>query len=181
MPELELEAGVLEPEAGVLELKAGVLEPEAGVLEPVGVGAAEPVGLGVGAVVGVMLGEGVGETGTVGVAEEPAGTWSRGVGLAFGGLLAAGLHVALGAGLTAVTFPFPGEPEAKPGPPGSLWPLPLLLAPPVPVPEVVSPVVDDVMFPIACRTPGTATAVPANRQTAARARTGRSQAVPNRW
>jgi hypothetical protein len=147
----------------------------------VGVGAAEPVGLGDGAVVGVMLGEGLGRTGTVGVAEGAAGIWSRGVGLTFGGLLTAGVHVALGVGLATVTFPFPCEPGAEPGPPWSCWPLPLLLPPPVPVLDVVSPVADDVMLPIACRNPGIATAVPANRQTAATARTGRSQAVPNRW
>jgi hypothetical protein len=156
------------------------LELEVGGVVSVGVGAAEPVGLGVGVVVGVMLGEGVGRTGTVGVAEGPAGTWSRGVGLAFDGLFAAGVHVALGDGLATVTFPFPSGPGAEPGPPGSVWPLPLLLAPPAPVLEVVWPVADDVMLPIACRNPGTATAVPANRQTAARARTGRSQAVPDR-
>ena len=36
------------------------------------------------------------------------------------------------------------------------------------------------MLTIACRTPGTAMAVPANRKTAATASTGRSHAVPNR-
>jgi hypothetical protein len=157
------------------------LELEAGTVVSVGAGLAEPLGLGVGAVVGVMLGEGVGRTGTVGVADGAAGIWSCGVGLTFGGLLAAGVHVALGVGLAAVTFPFPCEPGAEPGPPGSRWPLPLLLAPPVPVLDVVPPVADDVMLPIACRNSGTAMAVPANRQTAATARTGRSQAVPNRW
>jgi hypothetical protein len=44
----------------------------------------------------------------------------------------------------------------------------------------VPPDVDDAMFTIACRTPGTASAVPAKKTTPARASTGLSQTVPAR-
>jgi hypothetical protein len=58
--------------------------------------------------------------------------------------------------------------------------LPLLSAPPVPVLDVVLPDVDEVMLETAWRNPGTASAVPANRQTAAAATTARSPVVPSR-
>jgi hypothetical protein len=97
-----------------------------------------------------------------------------------GGAFKAGEQVVLPDGFVTVTFPSPFGP-VTPEPPGIFWPLPLLLAPPVPPAGVVFPDEDEPMFTMACRTPGTAMAVPANRQTAARAITGRSQAVPNRW
>jgi hypothetical protein len=103
-----------------------------------------------------------------------------GVTAALGGAFRAGEQVVLADGFVTVTFPFPFGP-VTPEPPGIFWPLPLLLPPPVPPVGVVFPDEDEPMFTMACRTPGTAMAVPANRHTAARAITGRSQAVPNRW
>ena len=100
---------------------------------------------------------------------------------AFGGVLADVEHVGLGDGLVAATLPFPLDPVPLPWPPGICWPVPLLLAPPVPVAGVPPPDEEEPMFTIACRNPGTAMAVPANRKTAATASTGLSHAVPNRW
>lgn len=139
--------------------------------------------MGVG-VVAALVGASVGDTtgaGVVGAADVvvcPA-EW-LGVTAALGGAFRAGEQVVLADGFVTVTFPFPFGP-VTPEPPGIFWPLPLLLPPPVPPVGVVFPDEDEPMFTMACRTPGTAMAVPANRQTAARAITGRSQAVPNRW
>lgn len=139
--------------------------------------------MGVG-VVAALVGASVGDTtgaGVVGAADVvvcPA-EW-LGVTAALGGAFRAGEQVVLADGFVTVTFPFPFGP-VTPEPPGIFWPLPLLLPPPVPPVGVVFPDEDEPMFTMACRTPGTAMAVPANRHTAARAITGRSQAVPNRW
>lgn len=139
--------------------------------------------MGVG-VVAALVGASVGDTtgaGVVGAADVvvcPA-EW-LGVTAALGGAFRAGEQVVLADGFVTVTFPFPFGP-VTPEPPGIFWPLPLLLPPPVPPAGVVFPDEDEPMFTMACRTPGTAMAVPANRHTAARAITGRSQAVPNRW
>jgi hypothetical protein len=145
------------------------------------VGAADSVGVGV---VAALVGASVGDTtgaGVVGAADVvvcPA-EW-LGVTAALGGAFRAGEQVVLADGFVTVTFPFPFGP-VTPEPPGIFWPLPLLLPPPLPPVGVVFPDEDEPMFTMACRTPGTAMAVPANRHTAARAITGRSQAVPNRW
>ena len=139
--------------------------------------------MGVG-VVAALVGASVGDTtgaGVVGAADVvvcPA-EW-LGVTAALGGAFRAGEQVVLADGFVTVTFPFPFGP-VTPEPPGIFWPLPLLLPPPLPPVGVVFPDEDEPMFTMACRTPGTAMAVPANRHTAARAITGRSQAVPNRW
>ena len=139
--------------------------------------------MGVG-VIGTLVGASVGDTtgaGVVGAADvvgRPA-EW-LGAAAALGGAFRAGEQVVLADGFVTVTFPFPFGP-VTPEPPGIFWPLPLLLPPPVPPVGVVFPDEDEPMFTMACRTPGTAMAVPANRHTAARAITGRSQAVPNRW
>lgn len=142
-------------------------------------GAADSVGIGV---VAALVGASVGDTGA-GVVGAAAGVgcpeW-LGTVAALGGAFTAGEQVVLADGFVTVTFPFPFGP-VTPEPPGICWPLPLLLAPPVRPAGVVFPDEDEPMFTMACRTPGTAMAVPANRQTAARAITGRSQAVPNRW
>jgi len=145
------------------------------------VGAADSVGVGViGTVVGGSVGDTTG-TGVVGAADVVGcPTEWLGVAAALGGAFRAGEQVVLADGFVTVTFPFPFGP-VTPEPPGIFWPLPLLLPPPVPPAGVVFPDEDEPMFTMACRTPGTAMAVPANRQTAARAITGRSQAVPNRW
>ena len=150
---------------------------------PVGVGAADSVGVGV---VAVLVGASVGDTTGAGVVGAAAGVGcpaeSVGAVAALGGAFTAGEQVVLAGGFVTVTFPFPLPlGPVTPEPPGIFWPLPLLLAPPVPPAGVVLPDEDEPMFTMACRTPGTAMAVPANRQTAARAITGRSQAVPNRW
>ena len=132
-----------------------------------------------GAVVGVSGGVVAGSCTvgvTAGVGWLPA-AW-LGVTAAFGGVLAGVEHVGRGAGLVAATLPF--EPVPLPWPPGICWPVPLLLAPPAPVADVPWPDEEEPMFTIACRNPGTARAVPANRKTAARASTGLSHAVPNR-
>ncbi len=132
------------------------------------------VGVSAGAVVAGLTADGdvVAEVGWL-----PA-AW-LGVAAAFGGLLADVEHVGLGDGLVVATLPF--EPVPLPWPPGTRWPVPvpLLLAPPALVAEV-PPDEEEPMLTIACRTPGTAMAVPANRKTAARASTGLSHAVPNR-
>ncbi len=108
-------------------------------------------------------------------------------GLADGTLLAAGLQVEVGLGLAVVLVlppPWPGElplpcrtPVPVPVPAPEPPPLPL---PPWPLTDVVLPLPDEPMVVIACRTPGTAAAVPAKMHTAARATTGRSQTMP-RW
>ena len=148
---------------------------------PVGVGAADSVGVGV---VAALVGVNVGDTTGAGVVGAVAGVgcpadW-LGTVAALGGAVTAGEQVVPADGFVTVTFPFPFGP-VTPEPPGIFWPLPLLLPPPVPPVGVVFPDEDEPMFTMACRTPGTAMAVPANRHTAARAITGRSQAVPNRW
>ena len=147
----------------------------------VGVGAADSAGVGV---VAALVGASVGDTTGAGAVGAAAGVGcpaeSLGAVAALGGAFTAGEQVVLADGFVTVTFPFPLGP-VTPEPPGIFWPLPLLLAPPVPPAGVVFPDEDEPMFTMACRTPGTAMAVPANRQTAARAITGRSQAVPNRW
>jgi len=147
----------------------------------VGVGTADSVGVGV---VAALLGASVGDTTGAGVVGAAAGVgcpadWLGAV-AALGGAFTAGEQVVLADGFVTVTFPFPFG-LVTPEPPGIFWPLPLLLAPPVPSAGVVFPDEDEPMFTMACRTSGTAKAVPANRQTAARAITGRNQAVPNRW
>ena len=134
-----------------------------------------------GAVVGVSGGAvvaGVTAGGDVvaGVGWVPA-AW-LGVAAAFGGVLADVEHVGLGDGLVAATLPF--EPVPLPWPPGIRWPVPLLLAPPPAPVADLPPDEEEPMVTIACRTPGTAMAVPANRKTAAKASTGLSHAVPNR-
>jgi len=147
----------------------------------VGVGTADSVGVGI---VGTVVGASVGDTTGAGVVGATAGVdcpaeWLGAV-AAVGGAFTAGEQVVLADGFVTVTFPFPFGP-VTPEPPGIFWPLPLLLPPPLPPVGVVFPDEDEPMFTMACRTPGTAMAVPANRHTAARAITGRSQAVPNRW
>ena len=160
---------------------AGLPEPDpvAGAVA-VGVGMAEPVGAGVGgAVVGVMLGAVVGAV--VGVTEGTGATMPGVVVFGLGTVLVGFTHVDVGEGL-AVYFPVPRGPVGTPATPGSGgWPVPLLLAPPVPPPGPVPPDEDEAMLPIAFRKPGTAKAVPANRQTAAKATTSRSPTVPTRW
>ena len=139
--------------------------------------------MGVG-VVDALVGASVGDTtgaGVVDAAAEVGPSAERvGVVVALGGVVTAGEQVGLADGLVTATFPFPVGP-VTPEPPGIFWPLPLLFAPPVPPAGVAFPGEDEPMFTMACRTPGTAMAVPANRQTAASAIRGRSQAVPNRW
>ena len=147
----------------------------------VGVGTADSVGVGI---VGTVVGASVGDTTGAGVVGATAGVdcpaeWLGAV-AAVGGAFTAGEQVVLADGFVTVTFPFPFG-LVTPEPPGIFWPLPLLLAPPVPPAGVVFPDEDEPMFTMACRTSGTAMAVPANRQTAASAITGRNQAVPNRW
>jgi hypothetical protein len=147
----------------------------------VGVGTADSVGVGI---VGTVVGASVGDTTGAGVVGATAGVdcpaeWLGAV-AAVGGAFTAGEQVVLADGFVTVKCPFPFEP-VPPEPPGIFWPLPLLLAPPVPPAGVVFPDEDEPMFTMACRTSGTAMAVPANRQTAASAITGRNQAVPNRW
>ncbi len=139
--------------------------------------------MGVG-VVAALVGASVGDTTGAGVVGAVAGVgcpvdWLGAV-AALGGAVTAGEQVVLADGFVTVTFPFPVGPVPPPEPPGFFWPLPLLLPPPVPPAGVVFRDEDEPMFTMACRTPGTAMAVPANRQTAARAIRGRSQAVPNR-
>ncbi len=146
----------------------------------VGVGAADSV---VAGVVGAVVGVTVGDTTGAGVVDAVAGVGCPaepfGAVAALGGVFAAGEQVVSADGFVTGTFPFPFVP-VTPEPPGIFW-LPLLSAPPGPRADVVFPDEDEPMFTMACRTPGTAMAVPANKQTAARAMTGRSQAVPNRW
>jgi hypothetical protein len=147
-------------------------DPEAGAVA-VGVGLAEPVGAD-GVVVGVT------PSGVVGVTEGTGAAMRGVVGFALGTVLVGFTHVDVGDGL-AVCVPVPRGPVWTPATPGSGWPVPLLLAPPVPPPGPVPPDEDEAMLPIALRKPGTAKAVPANRQTAAKATTSRSPTVPTRW
>jgi hypothetical protein len=140
-----------------------------GWVESVGVTVGVTVGVAeAGPVLGVLAGVAVAEPDLV-----PEG-------LADGTVLAAGLQVEVGLGLAVVLVapPWPGElplpcrtPVPAPEPP----PLP-----PWPLTDVVLPLPDEPMVVIACRTPGTAAAVPAKMHTAARATTGRSQTMP-RW
>ncbi len=173
-----------------------------------GVGWCRRAGAGaVGAVVGVLLnvgvGVGVGDDGVVGITAGADCVPPDRLGVVDGlvGVLAAGEHVGAGLaatgwprrragagdGLVAATFPLPSEPGAVPWPSGDPLAAAVAVArrrpavPPVPPPDPVPPGEDEAMFTIACRTPGTARAVPANRKTAATATTSRSQAVPNRW
>jgi len=102
-------------------------------------------------------------------------------GLTDGTTLAGGVQVALGFELadTLAPLPWPGAPLPPP-PPLIRWPVPAPLPPPDPFTGVVLPVLDEPMFVIACRTPGTAAAVPAKMHTAARATTGRSHTMAGR-
>jgi hypothetical protein len=102
-------------------------------------------------------------------------------GLTDGTTLAGGVQVALGFGLadTLAPLPWPGAPLPPP-PPLICWPVPAPLPPPDPFTGVVLPVLDEPMFVIACRTPGTAAADPAKMHTAARATTGRSHTMAGR-
>ncbi|HEY4701780.1 MAG TPA: hypothetical protein VIH64_07820 [Streptosporangiaceae bacterium] len=102
-------------------------------------------------------------------------------GLTDGITLAGGVQVALGFELadTLAPLPWPGAPLPPP-PPLIRWPVPAPLPPPDPFTGVVLPVLDEPMFVIACRTPGTAAAVPAKMHTAARATTGRSHTMAGR-
>lgn len=149
----------------------------------VGVGLSDPlesvgVAAGVGVVAGVVLAEPVlGVTLGLTVAEPDL------VLLAFadGTVLAGGVQLDVGLGLAVVLVP-PPWPGALP-PPLIRWPVPAPEPPPLPplpFTEVVLPVPDEPMLVIACRTPGTAAAVPAKMHTAARATTGRSQTMPGR-
>ena len=85
-------------------------------------------------------------------------------GLTDGTALAGVVQVALGFGLalTVVPLPWPGAPLPPPFPPPLLirWPVPAPLPPPDPFTGVVLPVLDEPMVVIACRTPGTAAALP---------------------
>lgn len=107
-------------------------------------------------------------------------------GLADGTVLVAGsqVEVGLGLGLAVVLVP-PPWPGALPLPCRTPVPVPAPEPPPLPLPlppwpltDVVLPLPDEPMVVIACRTPGTAAAVPAKMHTAARATTGRSQTMP---
>jgi hypothetical protein len=149
----------------------------------VGVGLSDPlesvgVAVGVGVVAGVVLAEPVlGVTLGLTVAEPDLVLLA----LADGTVLAAGVQLDVGLGLAVVLVP-PPWPGALP-PPLIRWPVPAPEPPPLPplpFTEVVLPVPDEPMLVIACRTPGTAAAVPAKTHTAARATTGRSQTMPGR-
>ena len=157
-------------------LSAAALPPELEVgAVPVGVVPADSVGVGV---VGARVGAGVGVI--AGVAVGPAGTTLERGGLGFRRGLDTLSHVDVGDGLAVGFAPFPIPLEGRPAPPGSGWAVPLLLAPPVPPPDPVPPDEDEEMFPIALRKLGIAAAVPANRQTAARAMASRSPVGPSR-
>jgi hypothetical protein len=140
---------------------------------------------------GVTVGVAVGVAGGVLVAGDTVGFTVAlpdlvPLGLTDGTALAGVVQVALGFGLalTVVPLPWPGAPLPPPFPPFPLplirWPVPAPLPPPVPFTGVVLPVLDEPMVVIACRTPGTAAALPAKMHTAARATTGRSQTMPGR-
>jgi hypothetical protein len=105
------------------------------------------------------------------------------LGLTDGTALAGVVQVALGFGLALrlAPLPWPGAllPPLFPLP-LIRWPVPAPLPPPDPFTGVVLPVLDEPMFVIACRTPGTAAALPAKTHTAARATTGRSQTMAGR-
>jgi hypothetical protein len=101
--------------------------------------------------------------------------------LADGTVLAGVVQVDVGLALAVALVP-PPWPGALP-PPLMGWPVPAPEPPPLPplpFTEVVLPVPDEPMFVIACRTPGTAAALPAKTHTAARATTGRSHTMPAR-
>jgi hypothetical protein len=153
---------------------------------PVGLGVTDPSGPGVGA----TLPAGVGVWEDIAVGTEVTGGDDCGVLTWLGNVLAAvisgltGTHEALG----DVRAPLPGTlPFGVAVPPGPVPPvgcplpvLPGLSVPLGPAAGAVPPDTDDAMFTIACRTPGTASAVPAKKTTAARASTGLSQIVPAR-
>jgi hypothetical protein len=155
----------------------GALVPGTGVSDAVG---PDGVGVGVAVTVGVPAG--------VLVAGDTAGFTAAlpdlvPLGLTDGTALAGVVQVALGFGLalTVVPLPWPGAPLPPPLPlPLIRWPVPAPLPPPDPFNGVVLPVLDEPMFVIACRTPGTAAALPAKTHTAARATTGRSQTMAGR-
>jgi hypothetical protein len=155
----------------------GALVPGTGVSDAVG-----PDGVAVGVAVTV------GVAGGVLVAGDTAGFTVAlpdlvPLGLTDGTALAGVVQVALGFGLalTVVPLPWPGAPLPPPFPPPEIrWPMPAPLPPPDPFTGVVLPVLDEPMVVIACRTPGTAAAVPAKMHTAARATTGRSQTTDGR-
>ncbi len=155
----------------------GALVPGAGVSDAVG-----PDGVGVG------VAESDGVPAGVLVAGDTAGFTVAlpdlvPLGLTDGTALAWVVQVALGFGLalTLVPLPWPGAPLPPPLPPLLIrCPVPAPLPPLDPFSRVVLPVLDEPMFVIACRTPGTAAAVPAKMHTAARATTGRSHTMAGR-
>ena len=153
-----------------------------------GVGLAGPVesvgvSVGVGVVAGVLLAEPV-----LGVTLGLFVAWPDlalldlvPLALADGTVLAGVVQVDVGLALAGTLVPLPW-PGALP-PPLMRWPVPAPEPPPLPplpFTEVVLPVPDEPMFVIACRTPGTAAALPAKTHTAARATTGRSHTMPAR-
>lgn len=146
------------------------------VSEGVGVGGGGDVA----GVVGVVVPVGTGVVGeTVGGSVAGLLGWACvGLALVSGGL--AGVHDDVGEGLAVLVFPLAPPPLPLPLPDNC----PLPFVPPVPLPPLpdVGPLFeDDPMLLIACRTPGTAMAVPVKRNTAARAMTGLNQAGPTRW
>jgi hypothetical protein len=175
-------AGPLVPGAGVVAFPAG-----AGVSGPLVAGAGVvvfPAGAGVGACVwgDTAVGPDVAAAGCgvpAWLGDVPA--WLGDV-LAVGISGLAGMHEAPGDGWAAVPGALPfglGVPSWPLLPAGC--PLPVLVSVPLgPAAGGVPPDTDDAMVTIACRTPGTASAVPAKKTTAARASTGRSQTVPAR-
>jgi hypothetical protein len=174
------------PVPGLLVAGGSALE----VASPAGLGVAGPLASGVGAVfpAGAGAGAGAGEAAEVGTdvtSGDDCGVLSW-----LGEVLGAGIsgldgpHEAPGDGC----FPLPGTlPLVVAVPPWPLpsagCPLPVLPALPVPLAPDAGAVPlgpGEAMFTIACRTPGTASAVPAKKTTAARASTGLSQIVPAR-
>jgi hypothetical protein len=154
----------------------GALVPGTGVSDAVG-----PDGVGVG------VAESAGVPAGVLAAADTAGFTAAlpdlvPLGLTDGTALAGVVQVAVGFGLalTLAPLPWPGAPLPPLPPPLIRWPVPAPLPPPDPFTDVVLPVLDEPMFVIACRTPGTAAAVPAKMHTAARATTGRIQTMAGR-
>jgi hypothetical protein len=137
--------------------------PELEAESPAGLGVADPLAAGVGAA--PPVGVGVWEGAVVGTD-------------------VVGMHEVFGDGCAPLpgTLPFGWVVPSWP-PPAAGCPLPVLpgfSVPLGPATGAVPPDADEAMFTIACRTPGTASAVPANKTTAARASTGLSRAVPAR-
>jgi hypothetical protein len=172
MVELVVET-VLLPLDGTPELELLWVAPGVGELvgEDGGLWAGDDGGLCAGEDTGVCAGETVGLD--CGLPETAGDTLTLGI----SGLGADGQEMA-GEGLIGLPLPVAAGPEPPPFP-GPGCPLPDVLPPPVPPPDD-DPGEDEPIFPIACRTPGTAKAVPANRSTPAAASTGLSQTVPSR-